>query len=65
MSAGIEVPESEREHVTKRLMDEYSCMPVFVPDDIADKHYNGFSNSIMWPLFHYRERPSSPFVEPS
>lgn len=28
-------------------------MPVFVPDDLADKHYNGFSNSILWPLFHY------------
>lgn len=28
-------------------------MPVFLEDDIADKHYNGFSNSILWPLFHY------------
>lgn len=23
-------------------------MPVFIPDEVADKHYNGFSNSILW-----------------
>ena len=28
-------------------------MPVYLPDDVADKHYNGFANSILWPLFHY------------
>jgi len=50
---GLDVPEGEREHVTKRLMEEYSCLPVYVEDEIADKHYNGFSNSILWPLFHY------------
>ncbi|KAJ7468400.1 hypothetical protein B0H11DRAFT_2305378 [Mycena galericulata] len=22
-------------------------------DDLADCHYNGYSNSILWPLFHY------------
>lgn len=42
--------------MSKRLMDEYSCLPVYVSDEIADRHYNGFSNSILWPLFHYRGR---------
>lgn len=28
-------------------------MPVFLSDEVADLHYNGFSNSILWPLFHY------------
>lgn len=53
-STGVDVPEAERETVSKRLMEEYSCKPVFVSDEIADRHYNGFSNSILWPLFHYR-----------
>jgi trehalose 6-phosphate synthase len=35
-------------------MDEYSCLPVYLSDELADRHYNGFSNSILWPLFHYR-----------
>lgn len=52
---GVDIPENERETVSKRLMDEYSCLPVYVSDEIADRHYNGFSNSILWPLFHYRE----------
>jgi trehalose 6-phosphate synthase len=51
---GLDVPEAEREHLTKRLVDEYQCYPVYISDEIADKHYNGFSNSILWPLFHYR-----------
>lgn len=50
---GVCVPEKDRSLVEKRLMDEYSCMPVYLSDELADKHYNGFSNSILWPLFHY------------
>ena len=34
-------------------MEEYSCQAVYLDDDVADRHYNGFSNSILWPLFHY------------
>ncbi|KAK9366476.1 glycosyl transferase [Lipomyces kononenkoae] len=50
---GLEVPDDERALVVKRLRDEFSCVPVFLSDELADLHYNGFSNSILWPLFHY------------
>jgi trehalose 6-phosphate synthase len=50
---GFFIPEKDRAHVNKRLMEEYSCQAVYLTDDIAEKHYNGFSNSILWPLFHY------------
>ncbi|CAG8479648.1 5800_t:CDS:10 [Acaulospora colombiana] len=49
---GLHIPEEERKVVTEKLK-EHSCLPVFVNDDLADRHYNGFSNSILWPLFHY------------
>ncbi|PKK77860.1 hypothetical protein RhiirC2_731063 [Rhizophagus irregularis] len=49
---GINVPEEERSIVASKL-EQQSCLPVFVDEDIADRHYNGFSNSILWPLFHY------------
>ncbi|CAG8458650.1 2852_t:CDS:2 [Acaulospora morrowiae] len=49
---GLHIPEEERQDVTKKL-GEHSCLPVFVDEDLADRHYNGFSNSILWPLFHY------------
>ncbi len=32
-------------------------MPVFLEDDLVDKYYNGFSNDILWPLFHYVPLP--------
>ncbi|ESZ96813.1 alpha,alpha-trehalose-phosphate synthase [Sclerotinia borealis F-4128] len=50
---GLEVPDAEAKPLVKRLKDEYGAHPVFVDDELADKHYNGFSNSILWPLFHY------------
>lgn len=27
--------------------------PVFVPPDVYDAYYNGISNDVFWPLFHY------------
>ncbi|GMM36944.1 alpha,alpha-trehalose-phosphate synthase (UDP-forming) [Saccharomycopsis crataegensis] len=50
---GLEVPDDEKARVKKDLMDQFNCIPVFISDEIADLHYNGFSNSILWPLFHY------------
>ena len=50
---GQQLPENEIPHVKKRLFDEFSAVPVFIDDELADRHYNGFSNSILWPLLHY------------
>lgn len=50
---GFFIPVKDRPTVDKRLMEEYSCHAVYLDDDVADRHYNGFSNSILWPLFHY------------
>ncbi|OLL22493.1 Alpha,alpha-trehalose-phosphate synthase [UDP-forming] 1 [Neolecta irregularis DAH-3] len=61
---GLEIPEAERQGVVKQLKDEYNTVPVFLDDELADRHYNGFSNSILWPLFHYHPGEIS-FDEPS
>lgn len=50
---GWEVPEEEQEQVTKDLDEKFKATPIFLSDEIAELHYNGFSNSILWPLFHY------------
>ncbi|KAL7420149.1 Trehalose-6-P synthase/phosphatase complex synthase subunit [Cryptotrichosporon argae] len=50
---GKDIPVKDREHVNSRLLEEYNCYPVYLSDELADRHYNGFSNSILWPLFHY------------
>lgn len=41
---GLEVPEAEIAPMQKRLKDEYGAVPVFIDDDLADRHYNGFSS---------------------
>ena len=50
---GLSVPSKDEAYIEKRLREEYSCQPVWISDEVADRHYNGFSNSILWPLFHY------------
>ncbi|KAI0768165.1 alpha,alpha-trehalose-phosphate synthase TPS1 subunit [Trametes elegans] len=50
---GFFIPPKDRPLVDRRLKEEYSCQAVYLDDDVADRHYNGFSNSILWPLFHY------------
>ncbi|EDO17851.1 hypothetical protein Kpol_1043p41 [Vanderwaltozyma polyspora DSM 70294] len=50
---GLEIPDDEKEKVKKDLLEKFNAVPIFMSDEIADLHYNGFSNSILWPLFHY------------
>lgn len=50
---GKDIPLKDRDEVNKRLLDEFNCYPVYLSDELADRHYNGFSNEILWPLFHY------------
>lgn len=42
---GLEVPENEIAGMKQRLKDEYDAHPVFIDDELADKHYNGFSSA--------------------
>src|ERR1700712_369509 len=43
---GLEVPEAEIPVVKQRLKEEYGAVPVFIDDDLADRHYNGFSSQL-------------------
>ena len=43
---GIEVPEAEAKPMVERLKEEYGAVPVFVDDELADQHYNGFSSTL-------------------
>jgi len=42
---GLQVPGNEVNLVKERLWKEYGAVPVFMDDDLADKHYNGFSSA--------------------
>lgn len=51
---GLEVPEAEAGTLVKRLKNEYNAVPVFIDDELADRHYNGFSSKL--PLFDRDEK---------
>jgi trehalose 6-phosphate synthase/phosphatase len=46
-----EVTESEKQEITAELR-KHNCYPVFLSKKQLDEYYNGYSNSILWPLFH-------------
>jgi len=50
---GAVVGESEQEEVRRRALAERQAWPVFLSDEDIEAFYNGFSNSTLWPLFHY------------
>lgn len=44
--------KSESKEVTELLRKEH-CLPIFMDEELVDNFYYGFSNTTIWPLFHY------------
>lgn len=55
---GLEVPDAEAGPMVKRLKDEYGSVPVFIEDDLADRHYNGFSSQYLLLAYLYSDANS-------
>ena len=43
---GLEVPPEEVSTLKKRLKEEHNAVPVMLDDELADRHYNGFSSKV-------------------
>ncbi len=50
---GIITKTKEEEEQIISLLEPLRCIPVFLTQEELDGYYNGFSNAILWPLFHY------------
>lgn len=50
---GIIAQTKEEEEQIIKLLKPLRCIPVFLTQAELDGYYNGFSNAILWPLFHY------------
>lgn len=48
---GAHVEEADQKDVTRTLARNGTC-PVFLPQDVMQGFYEGFSNDMLWPLFH-------------
>ena len=48
-------PQEDWEQVLASPADrpDFEVLPVFVDKDLYENFYNGFANSVLWPLFHY------------
>lgn len=49
---GTTIEESSQEKISSTLK-EMSLVPVFLNDDEIKGYYEGFSNGLLWPIFHY------------
>jgi trehalose 6-phosphate synthase/phosphatase len=34
------------------LRNEHKCHPVFIPQSLVERYYDGYSNRTIWPIFH-------------
>ncbi len=50
---GIMTTSKEEEEQIRALLEPLRCIPVFLSEEEFDGYYNGFSNAILWPVFHY------------
>ena len=41
---GLEIPENELPALKKRLREEYDAVPIMLDEELAERHYNGFSS---------------------
>ncbi|KAJ5691870.1 hypothetical protein N7462_001293 [Penicillium macrosclerotiorum] len=51
---GIEVKDTADRAQVASSLDEHNATPIFLDNDLAREHYNGFSNRILWPILHYQ-----------
>ncbi|GER32259.1 trehalose phosphate synthase [Striga asiatica] len=52
-SLKAEIEAHEQEEVAQRLLDDFKCVPTFLPPEIQKNFYYGFCKQQLWPLFHY------------
>ncbi|MGV3509809.1 MAG: bifunctional alpha,alpha-trehalose-phosphate synthase (UDP-forming)/trehalose-phosphatase [Sphingobacteriaceae bacterium] len=50
---GIEVTSEEEELAIHSKLSEINLLPVFLSQEEINLYYEGFSNEVLWPVFHY------------
>jgi trehalose 6-phosphate synthase/phosphatase len=50
---GSVIPDERKAEVERLLIEEEGCIPIFLSEEEAAGHYEGFSNSSLWPILHY------------
>lgn len=59
--ASDELSKEDRQQIVEELA-KHNCSPVFLKQKQIDEFYNGYSNDVLWPLFHslrFKEKSSA------
>ena len=56
--ASDELTEDDKQAIVQELA-KHNCNPVFLSQREIDNFYNGYSNSVLWPVFHNLPRQKS------
>ncbi|GMI74970.1 trehalose-phosphatase/synthase 9, TREHALOSE -6-PHOSPHATASE SYNTHASE S9 [Hibiscus trionum] len=52
-SLKVDIDANEQEEVAQKLLEDFNCVPTYLPTDLQKKFYLGFCKQHLWPLFHY------------
>ncbi|KAK4795465.1 hypothetical protein SAY86_013459 [Trapa natans] len=52
-SLKVDVPATEQDEVAQELLENFNCVPTFLPPELHKNYYHGFCKQYLWPLFHY------------
>src|SRR4051812_49135540 len=50
---GMEISDHEVQSRISQELEEKNLKPVFLTQDEINNYYEGFSNEVLWPVFHY------------
>ncbi|HEY1024062.1 MAG TPA: bifunctional alpha,alpha-trehalose-phosphate synthase (UDP-forming)/trehalose-phosphatase [Sphingobacteriaceae bacterium] len=50
---GLDLSEQDEKDQVTKILGESNLAPVFLSQDEINQYYEGFSNEILWPVFHY------------
>lgn len=50
---GVEASSPEEEQIITQKLLEINLLPVFLTQEDINLYYEGFSNEILWPIYHY------------
>eukprot|EP00268_Persea_americana_P041069 TRINITY_DN4089_c0_g1_i9.p1 TRINITY_DN4089_c0_g1~~TRINITY_DN4089_c0_g1_i9.p1 ORF type:complete len:862 (+),score=169.17 TRINITY_DN4089_c0_g1_i9:429-3014(+) len=48
-----DIEANKQEEVAQKLLEDFGCVPTFLPPDLQKRFYHGFCKHQLWPLFHY------------
>ncbi|KAL2846333.1 glycosyl transferase [Aspergillus pseudodeflectus] len=55
---GTNIENDEERETAQKALGEQDAVGIFLDEELAQKHYNEFSNGIAWPILHYQSAVS-------